>query len=112
VIDVVTYYSTNTKNPDETWVGYIVMPKEGKQLTIRFSGRDEQTVIDRATAFWNTRIVPNTRSEASTDDDLSQRGKRFAGSIWLYNRVTGERVRASREEVEAYLAKGFTKGRS
>jgi hypothetical protein len=112
-MEVATYHSTNTKNPLEAWVGYILMPRDGRQLTIRFSGPDEQTVISRAHAFWETHIrkhLGSTPDLIDGDDDAdpspSWRGK---GKTWLYNRSTGERARVSNDEVEGYLARGFIK---
>lgn len=104
MVDVVTYHSTNTKNPAEAWVGYILLPRDGRQLTVRFSGSDEKTVIDRANAFWEKHGTP-----LSGPSPEPGRGKSFANKTWLYNRTTGERTRVSDDEVENYLAKGFIK---
>jgi hypothetical protein len=111
MIDVEIYRSI--KNPNK-FVGYILIPRDGKELTIRFDGPDEQTIMDKAQRFWDTRIVPNLRSSPVDDDDSpselsSGRGKAHIGTTWMWNKTTGERARVPHDEVKSYLYRGFIK---
>ena len=120
-MDIATYHSTNTPNRNEAWVGYILMPRDGRQLTIRFSGPDEQTVLDRAHRFYEAHVVKHVESpsrpvepesdsiEFDTTGSGPGRGQHSAGKTWLLNRTTGERARVSNREVPGYLARGFIK---
>lgn len=109
-MDIDTYHSTNTKNINEAWVGYLLMPRDGRQLTIRFSGPDEKTVIDRAHAFYDNHVRKYAESVSNGNGiPESGRGKVFIGKTWLLNRTTGERARVLDAEVNGYLARGFIK---
>ena len=104
MVDVDIY--RHTKDPNK-FVGYILMPRDGKQLTVRFDGPDEQTIQDKAKAFWAKHIAPNMSPDGVLDKPA--RGKSFAGMTWLFNRATGERARVPEDEVAGYLAKGYIK---
>jgi hypothetical protein len=86
-------------------------------LTIRFSGPDERTVIERANSFWEKHVAKRWAAtavktpEESFISDVPKvgRGKASTGKTWLLNRATGERARVFDSEVDAYLAKGFIK---
>lgn len=119
-VRVVTYHSINSK-PVEAWVGYVVLPN-GEQLLVRFSGPDEQQVVNRATAWFKaerarqaalvgyrvgTIYEPLDNTSARNNDP--SKGQRFAGKVWMLNRGTGERARVETDQVGSYESRGFVK---
>jgi len=88
--------STNTENPDETWVARV------SGFPCWFVGPDEQTVIKKATTCWT-----QVQEQKAKPKKPAPERHWNAGKVWLYNTATGERVRAVNGAVQAYLAKGF-----
>lgn len=122
VCEVATYHSTNAK-PEEAWLGYCILPKDGSQLLVRFSGATEATVISKAQSWYDKEkrrqdtLYASTAAAADNDaDDLQSpsRGSHlaamFTGKVWMLNRVSGERARVLPAEVADYAAKGFERG--
>lgn len=122
VCEVATYHSTNAK-PEEAWLGYCILPKDGSQLLVRFSGATEAAVISKAQSWYDKEKRRQDTLYASTaaaaDNDwmadagtlATSRGSHlaamFTGKVWMLNRATGERARVLPAEVVDYAAKGF-----
>ena len=114
--DVVTYHSVNAK-PHQQWIGYAVLP-DGNQWGVRFEGRAELEVIDRARAFYakekarQDRLFPGAAVEAQQEKESPEgpgRGHAASGTVWLLNRKTQARARVAPDQVAECLAKGYVR---
>jgi hypothetical protein len=104
--EVVTYYSANAK-PSERWLAYAVLP-DGNQWLVRFTGETEEVAKAKCIALYEAERAKR-KAYAEDDEEVNlaekhdARGAHFAGKAWLIHKITREKIRVPKEDVEQYL---------
>jgi hypothetical protein len=108
--EVITYrvHSGNPK-PGFEWSAYIVLPN-GEYWAVRFNGSTEELAKSKAIALWTKeqeRFKRFAEDEDEEEIDVSakhdRRGAHFSGKAWLIHKITREKIRVPKEDVEQYL---------
>ncbi len=122
-IEIITYKVHNgSVKPGFEWTAYVVLPN-GEYWGVRFNGSTEELARSKAIALWTKErsryekddLLDKPSAELGlgiavpTDPWSDNRGKHFAGKVWMRNGETLKRVALT--EIALYEKNGFVRGK-